>query len=77
MRAFGFLAIFLSAVVAVGAQPAASDTWEETVTKARGQTVFWNAWAGDERINAYIAWAGAQVKNRYGVAVKHVKLSDT
>ncbi len=77
MRAFGFLAIFLSAVVAVGAQPAAADTWEETVTKARGQTVFWNAWAGDERINAYIAWAGAQVKNRYGVAVKHVKLSDT
>ncbi len=77
MRAFGFLAIFLSAIVAVGAQPAAAGTWEETVTRARGQTVFWNAWAGDERINAYIAWAGAQVKNRYGVAVKHVKLSDT
>jgi putative thiamine transport system substrate-binding protein len=39
--------------------------------------VFWNAWAGDERINAYIEWAGEQVKNRYGVAVQHVKLSDT
>ncbi len=77
MRAFGFLAIILTALFAVGGQAAHGDSWEETVTKARGQTVFWNAWAGDERINAYIEWAGAQVKNRYGVAVQHVKLSDT
>jgi len=77
MRMFGFLAIFLAAVFAVGGPAAQAEPWIETVSKARGQTVFWNAWAGDERINAYIAWAGEQVKSRYGVAVQHVKLSDT
>jgi len=77
MRAFGFLALFLTAVFTIGGQAARAEPWVETVSKARGQTVFWNAWAGDERINAYIAWAGEQVKSRYGVAVQHVKLSDT
>jgi len=77
MRTFGFLVLFLAAVFAVGGRAVRAEPWVETVTKARGQTVFWNAWAGDERINAYIAWAGEQVKRRYGVAVRHVKLSDT
>jgi putative thiamine transport system substrate-binding protein len=77
MKALGFLALLFSAVFAMGGQAAQAEAWEEVVTKARGQTVFWNAWAGDERINAYIAWAGEQIKNRYGVAVQHVKLSDT
>jgi putative thiamine transport system substrate-binding protein len=77
MRAFGFLTIFLAAVFAVGGQMAQAETWEEVVTKSRGQTVFWNAWAGDERINAYIAWAGEQVTKRYDVVVQHVRLSDT
>ena len=75
-----FAALLVTTLIAVGvtaAPDARAETWEEVVTKARGQTVFWNAWAGDERINAYIAWAGEQVKNRYGVAVQHVKLSDT
>ena len=77
MRAIGSLAIILATVFATSGQTARADTWEETVTRARGQTVFWNAWAGDERINDYIAWAGKQVINRYGVKVQHVKLSDT
>jgi len=77
MRAFRFLALFLTVAIATGAPPVRAETWQEVVSRARGQTVFLNAWGGDERINAYIAWAGAQVKNRYGVAVQHVKLSDT
>ena len=77
MRAIGSLAIILATVFATSGQTARADSWEETVTRARGQTVFWNAWAGDERINDYIAWAGKQVINRYGVKVQHVKLSDT
>lgn len=77
MRANSILAMFMAAVFAVGGQTAQAETWQEVVTKARGQTVFWNAWAGDERINAYIAWAGEQVRKRYDVVVQHVKLSDT
>jgi len=56
---------------------ATAQSWDEIVEKARGQLVFWNAWGGDERINAYIAWAGDQVQARYGVTVQHVKLADT
>jgi putative thiamine transport system substrate-binding protein len=51
--------------------------WPEVLNKARGQQVFWNAWGGDERINAYIAWVGERVEARYGVTVRQVKLSDT
>ncbi|MEO5764102.1 MAG: ABC transporter substrate-binding protein, partial [Casimicrobiaceae bacterium] len=41
------------------------------------QTVAWNAWAGDEKTNAFIAWVGAEVDRRYGVKLNHVKLKDT
>ena len=51
--------------------------WSAIVAKARGQTVNWNAWGGDEKTNAFIAWVGAEVDRRYGVSVNHVKLKDT
>lgn len=51
--------------------------WDGIVRKAKGQTVQFNAWGGDQRINDYIAWAGEQVKERAGVTVRHVKLADT
>jgi len=53
------------------------DDWSGIKAKARGQTVYWNAWAGEKSINAYIGWAAEQVRKRYGVRVEHVKLSDT
>ncbi len=51
--------------------------WPDVVAKARGQTVNWNAWAGDEKTNAFIMWVGEEVSRRYGVKVNHVKLKDT
>ena len=51
--------------------------WEDTLARARGQEVFWNAWGGDERINAYIAWVGERVAADHGITLRHVKLSDT
>jgi putative thiamine transport system substrate-binding protein len=51
--------------------------WNDVLAKARGQTVYWNAWAGDEKINAFIAWVGEQVKARHGVTLQHVRLKDT
>ena len=44
---------------------------------ARGQTVYFNAWGGDDKINDYIAWAGDELARRYGITLKHVKLGDT
>lgn len=51
--------------------------WELVLGKARAQTVYWNAWAGDERTNAFIAWVGEQVKSRHGVNLVHTRLKDT
>lgn len=59
------------------AEPLTERSWEEIVAEAEGQTVFWNAWAGDENTNAFIAWADAQVRERYNVRIEHVKITDT
>jgi len=58
------------------ASPALAD-WQETLDAARGQTVYWNAWGGDPRTNAFIEWAGDRTEDLHGVAIEHVKLSDT
>jgi len=52
-------------------------SWDAITAAARGQTVYWNAWAGDERTNAFIAWVGDEVKKRHGVTVQQVNLKDT
>ena len=51
--------------------------WAAVEQAAKGQTVFWHAWGGSERINDYIAWAGGELKARYGVTLEHVKVTDT
>jgi putative thiamine transport system substrate-binding protein len=50
--------------------------WAAITAEARGQTVYFNAWAGAEPINAYIAWAGEQLEAQHGVKLVHVKISD-
>ena len=59
------------------AQAAKADgTWPETLKAARGQTVYFNAWAGSEQINAYVQWAAEQIQRDFGVKLQHVKISD-
>ena len=68
----------LLALLAAGlAAPALADSWDDTVAAARGQTVYWNAWGGDERTNDFIAWASGALEAQYGVTIQQVKLSDT
>ncbi|GAB4216741.1 MAG: ABC transporter substrate-binding protein [Rhodoferax sp.] len=50
--------------------------WAQTEQAARGQTVYFNAWGGGEAINAYIAWAAQEVQSKYGITLKHVKVTD-
>ncbi|MEO1316196.1 MAG: ABC transporter substrate-binding protein [Pseudomonadota bacterium] len=66
----------LATPVTATAQPDPAD-WPAVLAEAKGQTVYWHAWGGDQRINAYIEWAGAEAEARFGVEVVHVKLSDT
>ncbi|MAW87013.1 MAG: ABC transporter substrate-binding protein [Phyllobacteriaceae bacterium] len=51
--------------------------WESVLEAARGQTVYWNAWGGSENINAYVEWAGEELRSRHGIDLVHVKLEDT
>jgi putative thiamine transport system substrate-binding protein len=60
-----------------GARAASASDWAAMQRAARGQTVYFNAWAGSERINAYLQWAGAEVERRHGVKLEHVKIADT
>ena len=60
-----------------GASSALAGTWDDVLARARGQTVYWNAWGGDPTTNDFIAWVGQSVLDRYGVKIVQVKLTDT
>ena len=51
--------------------------WPAIEAAARGQTVYWNAWGGDARINAFIDWVGTELEARHGVRLEHVRLAAT
>src|SRR3712207_684235 len=76
MKLSVFAAVGIAALASL-AQAAERRPWAEIESKARGQTVYWNAWGGDDRNNAYIAWVGEEVRKRFGVMLNHVKLTDT
>ncbi len=50
--------------------------WATIVEEAKGQTVYFNAWGGSERINDYLGWAAEQLESRYQVKLVHVKVGD-
>ncbi|MSO89547.1 MAG: ABC transporter substrate-binding protein [Rhodospirillaceae bacterium] len=56
---------------------AQAQPWPDVLAKAKGQTMFWNAWGGDDKTNAFIAWVGDEVEKRYGITIRHVRLRDT
>ncbi len=73
------LATLVLAVLAQSsdARAESSESWRSIERAARGQTVYFNAWAGDVVINRYIAWMAQEVAQRHGVKVVHVKIADT
>ena len=71
-------AVLFMTTLGIGSLTAADKpSWESVLSEAEGQTVYFNAWGGDETINSYIDWVGDEVENRFGVTLKHVKLADT
>ena len=72
----------LSLLAACTQTPSTISLDEERVSRcplelARGQTVFWNAWAGSEQTNAYLQWVAQQVQASHGIKLQHVKITDT
>ena len=74
--------LLLGAAAAAGALPTAwaqqkpTPAWADIEKAARGQTVYFNAWAGSERVNAYLQWVAAEVMASHGVKLEHVKITD-
>ncbi|EQD52149.1 extracellular solute-binding protein, partial [mine drainage metagenome] len=52
-------------------------SWKSILAQARGQTVYFDAWAGDARMDAYIAWVGQQVAACCDVTLRQVPLEAT
>ncbi|MDM7942287.1 MAG: ABC transporter substrate-binding protein [Hydrogenophaga sp.] len=72
------LLLAAGAATSAALQPAwAQSGWSAIEQAARGQTVFWNAWAGSEQTNAYLQWVAQQVQASHGVKLQHVKITDT
>ena len=71
------LAAIAALLCAIGPARAQDAAWADVLAKARGQTVHWNAWAGDEKTNAFIAWVGDEVAKPHGVKVVDGKRKDT
>lgn len=75
-RRFLVLASFFALLSAMPGY-ALNNSWKDVLQVAKGQTVYWYAWGGDEKINNFIEWVGDLANERYGVNVEHVKLSST
>ncbi len=56
---------------------AAPDGFDATLRAARGQTVRWWLYGGDDRINAYVDDVVAPAARKLGVTVKRVPITDT
>ena len=75
-----FLSIFIM-MISVILTPLSSGAMETDIEilkkQAKGSQIYFNAWGGDDKINAYIRWAGDEVKALYDIDVTYVKLTDT
>lgn len=67
---------FAATLLSLSAANLAHADWSQIQNEAKGQTVYFNAWGGSEPINAYISWAAKEAKTRYGIEVRHVKITD-
>ena len=65
------------ALIAVAPSAAAATAWQDVLAEARGQTVYFDTWAGDEKVNAFIAWVARQVAACCDITLRQVPLQDT
>ncbi|MDR9890032.1 ABC transporter substrate-binding protein [Pseudenterobacter timonensis] len=71
MRSCMFLIGLLLAAPAL-----AAGTWQAVKKEAQGQTVWFNAWGGDEAVNRYLDWVSGEMKSHYAITLKIVHLAD-
>lgn len=69
--------VLLSLCLAITTTALSANGFSNIEKEAKGQTVYFNAWGGDAKINTYIKWASNVIHDRYGITLIHVKLTDT
>lgn len=74
MRRVRFCA-FLTALL-LTAPAFATDSWQSLQQQAKGQTVWFNAWGGDQAVNRYLDWVSGEMKTHYAIDLKIVHLAD-
>lgn len=76
----GLLAVvtcYLISVALPGKAQVDPDNWPLVLEQAHGQELYFNTWGGESRINGYLAWVAAQVRERFAISLQHVRLADT
>jgi len=71
------IATLLALTFAAEANDPGPPDWAKVLGEAKGQTVYFNAWGGDQAVNGYLEWVAGETKRRFGVDVVQVKLDDT
>lgn len=71
------LALAAPAAALLAPRTRAAAAWPAIESAARGQQVFFNAWGGSDRTNAYLQWVAAEVRRAHGIRLEHVKITDT
>ena len=62
---------------ATGVAHEATGSWRQVLARARGETVNWWMYGGDDRINAYVRRYVKPAARRLGVTVRVVPVTDT
>ncbi|MEO0359500.1 MAG: ABC transporter substrate-binding protein [Pseudomonadota bacterium] len=76
--AAGALAPFFAPAAADDGAALIGADWSEVVAAARGGEVNWYLWGGADEINRYVSdYVGAVLKDRYGITLNRIGLSDT
>lgn len=71
-----FAAVLVVSFCSTAAAVEPNSPWAAVTEEAKGQTVYFNAWGGSERINQYLDWSAEQLESRYQVKLEHVKVGD-
>lgn len=74
-----FLSLIDSVALPAGSQVNAVEpdsAWAEVLHDAQGQTVYFKAGSGSERIHSYLVWVGDRLKTEHGITLEHVKVGD-
>jgi len=75
-RSFLLFVLWSLASLTIAQEPEVTD-WSALQRQARGETVYFNAWGGEPRINSYLNWVAETLDERFDINFQHVKIADT